>query len=73
MTPDKNTVKQLLKLSDGELLSVIRQICADNNVDLSRINIGIKEVAMLRMVLMNASDADIERFLSYLGGGKKNG
>ena len=73
MTPDKNTVKQLLKLSDAELLSVIHQICADNNVDLSKMKIGLKEVGMLRMVLMNANDADIEKFLSYLGGGKKNG
>ena len=73
MLPDKNTVRQLLNLSDEELLSVIKKLCSDNNINLSSVNLGLSEVKMLRTVLMNASDADIARFLSYLGGGKNNG
>ena len=73
MLPDKNTVKQLLQLSDDELLAVIKKLCSDNNINISSVSLGLSEVRMLRTVLMNASEADIERFLSFLGGGKNNG
>ncbi len=74
MRPDKNTVKQLLLLPDDELLLMVKGLCAENKINM---NIGKSEIAMLRTVLSNASDADIERFLSVLfsskGGGKGNG
>lgn len=73
MMPDKNTARQLLSLSDEELLFTVRKICSDNNIDTSRMNIGIPEMRMLKTVLKNASDSDIERFISYFAGGKKNG
>jgi len=71
--PDKNTVRQLLRLSDAELLSVIKKLCADNNIDTSSIRLGLGEMAILRTVLSSASDADIERFLKHLTGGGRNG
>lgn len=73
MRPDKNTVKQLLELSDEELLCVIRKICADNRIDISSMKIGLPEIGILRAVLANASDEDIGRFLKYLGGGISDG
>ena len=73
MLPDKNTVKQLLTLSDTEMLSVIKKLCAENNIALPSEKLGVSEVRMLKTVLASASDSDIEKFLSYLCGGKKNG
>jgi len=73
MRPDKNTVNRLLALSDEELLSVIKKLCADNNVDTSTLKLGMNEMRMLRAVLMNASDSDIESFLKYFAGGRNNG
>lgn len=73
MRPDKNTVKQLLGLSDEELLGVIQRICADNRIDISSMRIGLPEIGILRSVLASASDEDIGRFLKYLGGGASDG
>ena len=72
MQPDKNTVRQLLSLSDSELLSVIKKLCEENNVD-PKFKIGPGEIAMLRTGLSRASDSDIEAFLKYFSGGKRNG
>ncbi len=69
MKPDKNTVNQMLKLSDAELLAVIKKICRENNIDTSRIGLSEGSVGMLRGVLSRASDRDIERFMSAFGNG----
>lgn len=68
MKPDKNTVKQLLTLNDSELEAVIRKICADNGIDAAAIGLSKSTVGILRGVLANASEKDIENFLSALGG-----
>ncbi len=68
MTPDKNTVKNLISLSDEEMISVIIKICNDNGIDYSRLGLGKGTMGILRSVLSNASDADIERFLGSLKG-----
>ena len=73
MRPDKNTVRQLLSLSDDELIAVIKKLCEDNRIDSSTFSIGKREFGILRTVLANASDADIEAFLKYFTGGNKNG
>lgn len=74
MNPDKSTVNKLLALDNVELEAVIRKICTDNGIDPAGIGLGPKTVGMLRQVLSNASDADLESFISVLArrkGGRK--
>lgn len=70
MKPDKNTVKQLLMLSDEDLEGAIRKICDENGLDAAAIGLNKKTIGILRVVLANASDADIDNFLSALGARK---
>lgn len=74
MNPDKGTVNKLLALDNTELEAVIRRICTDNGIDPDSIGLGPNTVGMLRQVLSNASDADLQGFLSVLArrrGGRK--
>ncbi len=73
MKPDRNTVKKMLALSDEELLAVIEKLCRDNNIDTSRLGLSKGSIGILRGVLQNAGERDIERFLSVLGNGGGNG
>ena len=74
MNPDRSTVNKLLALDNAELESMIRTICAENGIDPNGIGLRPETVGMLRQVLSNASDADLQRFLSVLArrkGGRK--
>lgn len=74
MNPDRSTVNKLLALDNAELEAVIRKICKENGIDPMSIGLSDEKVAMLRAVLSNADDSDIQSFLSVLGkrkGGKK--
>lgn len=74
MNPDRSTVNKLLSLDNAELEAVIRKICTDNGIDPRSIGLGPGTVGMLRQVLSNASDADIQNFISVLArrnGGRK--
>lgn len=74
MNPDRSTVDKLLALNDAELEAMIRKICADNGIDPRSIGLDRNTVGMLRQVLSNASDSDLQGFLSVLArrkGGRK--
>ena len=74
MNPDRNTVNKLLSLNDSELEAMIRKICAENGIDAKSLGLGPESIGMLRAVLSNASERDIQNFLSVLSrrkGGKK--
>ena len=74
MNPDRNTVNKLLSLNDSELEAMIRKICAENGIDAKSLGLGPESIGMLRAVLSNANERDIQNFLSVLSrrkGGKK--
>ena len=74
MNPDRNTVNKLLSLNDSELEAMIRKICAENGIDSKSLGLGPESIGMLRAVLSNANEKDIQNFLSVLSrrkGGKK--
>ena len=74
LNPDRNTVNKLLSLNDSELEAMIRKICAENGIDAKSLGLGPESIGMLRAVLSNANERDIQNFLSVLSrrkGGKK--
>lgn len=74
MIPGNDAVKKMLALSDAELIETIKELCMKNGINTSSVNIGPKEMAILRTVLKNAKEEDIARMMSAFGakGGAKS-
>lgn len=67
MRSENDAVRKMLTLTDSELIETIKDLCAKNGINTSSINIGPKEMAILRTVLKQAKDEDIARMMSMLG------
>ena len=67
MIPENDAVRKMLSLSDAELIETIKELCAKNGINTSSMNIGPKEMAILRTVLKNAKEEDIARMISIFG------
>ena len=67
MRSENDAVRKMLALTDAELIETIKDLCAKNGINTSSINIGPKEMAILRTVLKNAKEDDIARMMSMLG------
>ena len=70
---ENDAVRKMLTLTDAELIETIKEVCAKNGINTSSMNIGPKEMAVLRTILKNAKEEDVARMMSFLGskgGGK---
>ena len=70
MNFDKDSLSELLKLSDDKLKDVIKDIVKEAGID-NEISISQRDVAKIRALLSIASEDDINRLLSQFGGKKK--
>ncbi len=70
MNFDKNSLSELLKLSDDKLKEVIKDIAKEASVE-NEITVSTKDVAKIRALLSIASEDDINRLISRFGGNKK--
>ncbi len=67
MRSENDAVRKMLTLTDAQLIETIKELCARNGINTSSMNIGPKEMAILRTVLKNAKEDDIARMMSMLG------
>lgn len=75
MMLDKKSVEMLLRLSDDQLVSVIRRLAAEAGVDVSSLNISQSQIAGIRHALSVATDDDLGRaaeLLKNFKGSKNN-
>ena len=70
MNFDKNSLSELLKLSDDKLKEVIKDIAKEAGVE-NEITVSTKDIAKIRALLSIASEDDINRLISRFGGNKK--
>ena len=68
MMLDKRSVEMLLKLSDDQLVAVIRRLAADAGVDIGGLNISHAQIQGIRQALSVATDDDLKRASDILGG-----
>ena len=71
MNFDKNSLAALLKLSDEELISVIKEIGAEAGVGAKNLKIGKGDLMKIRTFLRFANDDDIKSLLTQFGGKKQ--
>ena len=71
MNFDKNSLAALLKLSDEELISVIKEIGTEAGVGAENLIIGKGDLMKIRTFLRFANDDDIKTLLTQFGGKKQ--
>lgn len=71
MNFDKNSINALLKLSDEELISVIKEIGTEAGVEAENLKIGKGDLMKIRTFLRFANDDDIKTLLTQFGGKKQ--
>jgi hypothetical protein len=71
MNFDKNSLSALLKLSDEELTSVIKDIATEAGVGSENLKIGKGDLMKIRTFLKFANDDDIKSLLTQFGGKKQ--
>ena len=69
MNFDKASLNKLLKLSDDELIAVVKDIAREAGVE-DKINVSYKDARKIRTLLTFASEDDIARLISSFGGNK---
>lgn len=69
MNFDKASLNKLLKLSDDELIAVVKDIAREAGVE-DKINVSHKDARKIRTLLTFASEDDIARLISSFGGNK---
>lgn len=70
MNFDRKSLSKLTRLSDAELEKMLFEIANEAGVDMKNMKISKDDLAKVRTFLSFASDDDIARVLSALGGGK---
>ena len=70
MKLDRKALDRLLSLNDAQLAAVIEKLTRDYGVDLGGLNISTADMAALRRVLRDTTDADLLDFTRKLRGTK---
>ena len=70
MKLDRKALDRLLSLNDAQLAAVIEKLTRDYGVDLGGLNISTADMAALRRVLRDTTDADLLDFTRKLRGAK---
>ena len=70
MRLDRKALDRLLSLNDAQLAAVIEKLTREYGVDLSGLNISTADMAALRRVLRDTTDADLLQFTRNLRGTK---
>lgn len=68
MKIDKKSLDRLLKLNDDQLRRVMAGLLSEYGIDPSAVPLEQFDMGKLRMVLQTATDDDIRRLLTALGG-----
>ena len=71
MNFDKKSLDALLKLSDDELASVIKEIAAEAGVGDENLKIGKSDLMKIRTFLSIAGEDEIKSLLNQFGGKKQ--
>ena len=66
MMLDKRSVEMLLRLSDDQLIAVIKKLASDAGIDTSSLNISGAQIASIRQALSVATDEDLKRATSLI-------
>ncbi len=68
MKIDKKSLDRLLKLNDDQLRRVMAGLLSEYGIDPSTVPLEQFDMGKLRMVLQSATEEDIQRLMTALGG-----
>lgn len=67
MQPDLSGVRGAMSLDDAQFREMIRMAAAAMGLPAAAVNAAVANAPMLRMMLANASDRDLEKVVSQIG------
>lgn len=73
MQIDRQSLDRLLSLNDKQLGRVIEKLASDNGIDISSLNIDMRNIAAIRGALSSATDEDIARLAKEIESFRQNG
>lgn len=71
MQIDDSIKNKLLALNDNELKNVVSSIANATGADISKLKMSDKDIAKLRSVIKNVTDAEADEAIKLIGGNGK--